>query len=88
MFNANGTLNSFLVRNYHLGIHGPAMALGNLLAAKAARRLHEALNHPGDAAMTRTLMIGHITDTHITAKDVALAEKIMGPCPAWSLPPQ
>ncbi len=23
----NGTLNSFLVRNYHLGIHGPAMAL-------------------------------------------------------------
>ncbi len=52
--------------------------------AKAARRLHEALNHPGDAAMTRTLMRGHITDTHITAKDVALAEKIMGPCPACS----
>jgi len=49
---------------------------------KAARRLHEALNHPGDTALSRTLMRGHIADTHITAKDIVEAEKILGPCPA------
>jgi len=49
---------------------------------KAARRLHEALNHPGDTALSRTLMRGHIADTHITAKDIVVAEKVLGPCPA------
>jgi len=49
---------------------------------KAARRLHQALNHPGDTTLSRTLMRGHIADTPVTAKDIMVAEKILGPCPA------
>lgn len=53
--------------------------------AKAARKLHQAMNHPGDTALSRTLMRGHIADTPVTAKDIVVAEKILGPCPACTV---
>ena len=37
------------------------------------------MNHLGDVALSCTLMRGHITDSAVTAKDIIVAEKILGP---------
>ena len=43
--------------------------------ANSARKLHECMNNPGDVALSRTLMRGHIIDSAVTAKDIIVAEK-------------
>jgi len=34
---------------------------------------------PGDVALSHTLMRGHITDSAVTAEDIIVAEKLLGP---------